>query len=568
MPTEQVRAAGPAREPRDDGDATAGTAEAKVPRRARLRDRLAAGAAVVVELVPWRGPLEDRSGERARALADGLREDPRIDAVSITDGAGGHAVLSPETFARDLAEHGQQTIVHVACRDRNRNELLSLGWRLATAGIENLLVVSGDYPVEGYLGVASPVFDLDSVALVHLYAGLNEGRIAEEVMGRPIVRDTTPHVADLGPMRGGGQPPSPADFFLGVAISPFKRLERELIPQYLKLELKVRTGARFAITQVGYDVRKLDELLRYLELRGLSIPVLANVFLLRPGSARVLHAGEVPGVTVTDELLALVERQAASPDKGAAFLLELAAKQVAVARGLGYAGVYLGGSMRHDDYGRVLELADSFGPDDWRDFVRDIRFSAPDTFWFFEDDPGTGLNRPVPRIRSRRGTGPFGGAPLGYRASRLVHDLAFAPGTPGFRLAGAAYASVERLRLGHAAHVAEQAVKIPLYDCRDCGDCSLPEAAYLCPESQCAKNQRNGPCGGSRDGECEIPGKPCLWARAYDRLRPYGEELSMLERPIAVADGSLRRTSAWANTFLGRDHLARGRGQAATGVPR
>ena len=33
----------------------------------------------------------------------------------------------------------------------------------------------------------------------------------------------------------------------------------------------------------------------------------------------------------------------------------------------------------------------------------------------------------------------------------------------------------------------------------------------------------------------------------------------MLDRPIAVPDNSLRRTSAWANTYLGRDHTTRAR---------
>ncbi len=60
-------------------------------------------------------------------------------------------------------------------------------------------------------------------------------------------------------------------FTLGAAVNPYKRYERDLLPQYLKLALKVRTGASFVISQVGYDARKADELVRYLrhhELRG------------------------------------------------------------------------------------------------------------------------------------------------------------------------------------------------------------------------------------------------------------------------------------------------------------
>ena len=69
---------------------------------------------------------------------------------------------------------------------------------------------------------------------------------------------------------------------------------------------------------------------------------------------------------------------------------------------------------------------------------------------------------------------------------------------------------------------------MPLYNCQNCGDCSLAEIAYPCPESQCEKNQRNGPCGGSHDGQCEFADRECIWARAYERLKPYGEEGSML----------------------------------------
>ena len=507
----------------------------------------------VAELVPWRGMLGDDAGARVRALASELGADGRFSALSITDSAGGHAMLSPEVLASQLTEAGQEVIVHVACRDRNRNELLSLGWRLASAGIDNLLVLSGDYPTEGYLGVARPVFDLDSVSLLALYEGLNHGEISRDVVGRPIPRDRARTVPALGPVRGNGTAVGPrTSFFLGAAVNPFKRVERDLVPQYAKLAFKARVGARFAITQVGYDPRKLDELVRFVAEVGLPLRLLANVFVLSRTTARIFHAGEIPGVAIPDALAERAEREGASADKGKAFFLELAAHQVAIARGLGYAGAYLGGTSRAQDLAAVLDRAASFGPDDWRTFVREDAWALPDTFYLYAPDRETGLNAPAraPRARPRR-------VPLAYRANRAIHALAFAPGSGGFRAAGRVYGAAERAHLGHVAHVAEQAIKIPLFDCRDCGDCSLPEIAYLCPESQCVKNQRNGPCGGSHDGDCEVPGRACIWARAYERLKPYGEDVSMLDRPPAIADNALRRTSAWANTYLGRDHVTR-----------
>ncbi len=111
--------------------------------------------------------------------------------------------------------------------------------------------------------------------------------------------------------------------------------------------------------------------------------------------------------------------------------------------------------------------------------------------------------------------------------------------------------------IGKSLHVIERAGKSSMFGCRDCGDCSLPDVAYLCPESQCAKNQRNGPCGGTRDGACEVGEKECIWALAYERLKKYGEEETMLEGPVVIKDNALRGTSAWANAFLGRDHTAK-----------
>ena len=55
------------------------------------------------------------------------------------------------------------------------------------------------------------------------------------------------------------------DFFLGCVVTNHKRHEREVMPQYFKLRKKIAAGARFVINQIGYDTRKDDELLRWLD---------------------------------------------------------------------------------------------------------------------------------------------------------------------------------------------------------------------------------------------------------------------------------------------------------------
>ncbi len=507
-----------------------------------LREQLARPGAFVVaaELVTSRGLISADSSRKVLELARGLAEDPRIDVLSITDNPGGHAMLAPDTIGTDLVSRGQEVIIHLSCKDWNRNALESRGWKLGSEGFDNVLALSGDYPVTGHRGLAAPVFDIDSVGLLSLFSEMNDGLRDER---KPDARlDRT-------------------DFFLGCVVTNHKRREREVMPQYFKLRKKVEAGARFVINQIGWDARKDDELLRWIAHDGLPVAALANVYLLSGTAARAFHAGKIPGVVVTDDLLALAERHAASPDKGRGFFVDLAARHVAVARGLGFAGVYLGGHMPAATFGEILDRAASFAPEDWRQFARELQYPFADEFYFFERDPETKLSSSevnAAYLESKRRRRTDLRVPLKYRFSRRLHAAAFEPDAPLFSAGRAFYRAVEKSSaLSKAAHAAEQAAKVPLFHCRDCGDCSLPDIAYVCPESLCAKNQRNGPCGGTREGLCEVYDTECIWSQAYERLKAYGEEESMLDGPVVVKDNALARTSAWANTFLGRDHHAR-----------
>ncbi|HUU04193.1 MAG TPA: methylenetetrahydrofolate reductase C-terminal domain-containing protein [Myxococcota bacterium] len=59
--------------------------------------------------------------------------------------------------------------------------------------------------------------------------------------------------------------------------------------------------------------------------------------------------------------------------------------------------------------------------------------------------------------------------------------------------------------------------------CVGCGDCLLTYTAGICPIARCAKGLLNGPCGGSRDGHCEVdPDVPCAWLQIYERLKRQG----------------------------------------------
>jgi methylenetetrahydrofolate reductase (NADPH) len=499
----------------------------------------------------------EESSSRALSLARRLAGSNPVDLICITDNPGGNPHIRPEVLGYELLARGQEVVINFSCKDYNRNGVESRLWSLGSLGFDNVLALTGDYPITGHAGGPQPVFDIDSVGLLEVMRHMNGGL---EVPSR----------------RAGGDPYTlrQTSFFPGVAINPYKSVESELLPQFFKLGLKLRTGGEWAVTQIGYDSRKLDELKKYAAANGMDIPMLGSVFVLNAPAARMFNRNGIPGVTVSDDLLHLAEKHARSEDRGRAFFEEFAAKQIAVLRGIGYRGVYLSGRLPLSRIRRVLEIETSFGADDWHDFAKEIQYQKPGEFNYYERDPGTGLcsdqvnhrylESKTDRAlkRSRRSV------PLAYKAGRAAHNLVFDRGALGFGAARWAYERVgNRSRTGKLMHFAEQAVKIPAFGCQDCGDCSLPDIAYMCPESQCVKNQRNGPCGGSHDGICEIGDKRCIWVKAYERTKAYGEEDGMLDRPVVFKNGALRGSSAWANAFLGRDHNAQEHARDEAGAP-
>lgn len=60
--------------------------------------------------------------------------------------------------------------------------------------------------------------------------------------------------------------------------------------------------------------------------------------------------------------------------------------------------------------------------------------------------------------------------------------------------------------------------------CRMCGDCVLGSTGGICPITKCAKSLVNGPCGGQKNGKCEVcPDNDCAWIQIYDRLVAIGQ---------------------------------------------
>lgn len=79
-------------------------------------------------------------------------------------------------------------------------------------------------------------------------------------------------------------------------------------------------------------------------------------------------------------------------------------------------------------------------------------------------------------------------------------------------------------------------------NCLGCGDCMLDDFGGVCPLARCSKQLLNGPCGGSREGKCEInPEVPCAWQAIIDRLDRFGS-LERLEQIYPPKDWSRKQS--------------------------
>ena len=505
----------------------------------QFRDSLEAGTGFVVtcELVPGRG-YQGVAIDNVLKFAEQARDSQFIKGVSITDNAGGNPALSPDVLCPEIAALGVDIIVHFSCKDMNRNMIEARAYALKRAGITNLLVITGDYPVMGFFGQAKPVFDIDSVVAMHYLSEMNRG--LETGTGRKSLRL------------------EPTDFFLGAVASPFKMTEASAVMQYVKLEKKLRAGAHFVMTQLGYDSRKSAEFIRYVRHQLKSdVPVMGSVYLLSAGAARFMNRGEVPGCYVIDRLLKTIEGEAEQPDKGKGARLERASRQIAILKGLRYDGVHIEGlNLRYPDIVEIMERTNEIG-DNWQELAQEFDYSPETTYFMFEggerlDFEGNGKQLTVRTTPRRRIFNPK------FWFTRFLHHSLFVPGTLGYRfMTWVSRGMDKKPLLFRVLNGLELSMKRMLFDCRHCSDCALFETCYICPEARCPKGQRMGPCGGCRaDGHCEVfPNRACVWEIAYWRAKNRNE-LDKLRRVIPPRNWKLHETSSWVNYFLKRDHSA------------
>ena len=182
----------------------------------RLARALREGEWVVsVELDPPKGGTNDAMIEVARTL----RQSGAVGFVDVNDNpmarARMNALMASIAIQR---EAGIETIPHVTPRDTTVMGLEGVLLGAHADGVRNILAVTGDPPHVGDYPGSRGVYEIDSIGLVQLLAGLNQG---VDYVGKAIDR--------------------PTSFFIGVAVNP---TADDLDLELERFERKVASGAQ------------------------------------------------------------------------------------------------------------------------------------------------------------------------------------------------------------------------------------------------------------------------------------------------------------------------------------
>jgi methionine synthase I (cobalamin-dependent)/5,10-methylenetetrahydrofolate reductase len=223
------------------------------------------------EIVPPRGIDYSNALEKAKAL-----KQAGVDAVNIPDGPRALSRMSSSYLSLAIQEKiGMEVIQHYTCRDRNLLGMVGDLLGAYSAGIKNILLITGDPPKMGTYPDATAVFDVDSIGLTNVVYSLNCGM-------------------DLG----GNPLKNPTGFFIGVGVNPSAV---DLDYEISRFEWKVKAGAQFAITQPVFDAKQFTEFLKRIE--HVRIPIIAGIWpLVSVQNAEFLN-NEMPGAFVPHEII-------------------------------------------------------------------------------------------------------------------------------------------------------------------------------------------------------------------------------------------------------------------------
>lgn len=258
----------------------------------KLKEALDAGTFVCTsEISPERGTDLSKMKDVYELLKD------RITAFNITDNQGANMKMSSLAGALYLKQLGGEPIFQQTCRDRNRMALESDLLGAAAFQVKNVLTLTGDHISFGDHKHGKAVYDIDSVNLIEIVKGLNDGM-------------------DMNGNRLNGA----ADFFIGAAVNPESV---PLEPQLIKFEKKIAAGCDFFQTQAVFSIEKYSKFYDfYKAFKGIKI--IAGIYILKSAKTARFMNKNIPGIYIPEPLIAELEKAADPLLKGIEIAVKIA----------------------------------------------------------------------------------------------------------------------------------------------------------------------------------------------------------------------------------------------------
>lgn len=256
-----------------------------------------------------------------------------VDALNCTDNTGAHVHLSSLAAAHLLVEKGIEPIMQLTVRDRNRLALQADLLGAATLSVPNIVLMSGDDVTAGDHPEARRIYDIDSMQLIEVAAGMR----------------------DRGMYLSGRRLEQPPSFFIGAVENPFAP-PLEFRP--LRLQKKVRAGADFIQTQLVFDVPVFARFMAAVGELGLfgKTFIIPSIGIPRSARGARFMKEKVPGLHVPDALIDRLEKT--PPARQAEEGIQIAVELVRAVREIpGVAGVHLIGIKWEEGVARVAEAA-------------------------------------------------------------------------------------------------------------------------------------------------------------------------------------------------------------------
>ena len=249
---------------------------------------------VTAEAAPVKGSNMSKPIENIELLKD------KVDALNVTDNQSSVMRYPSLGTCLLIKERGGEAVLQITCRDRNRLAIqgdLLFAW---SRGIGNVLCLTGDSIDVGDHKEAKPVFDLDSVQLIHLVHTLNSGK---DMAGNDL---------------DGG-----IDFCIGTTATPSAD---PLEPQLVKVGKKLEAGVSFIQTQAVYELDELKRFVEFVRKKDAKVKVLVGIVPAIGAKMAEYMNENVPGIFVPQYIID--ELAQAPKGKGVSKGIEIAARMI------------------------------------------------------------------------------------------------------------------------------------------------------------------------------------------------------------------------------------------------